>query len=74
MAVRKVSTNVKYTTKPLNSVKQSLPALLTSDHGMVSDIYATLNATHSLRNISVEIHSMYTTNLALAIRSTNLEH
>ena len=42
--------------------------------GLVSDIYATLNATHSLRNISVEIHSMYTTNLALAIRSTNLEH
>jgi hypothetical protein len=42
--------------------------------GMVSDIYATLNATHSLRNISVEIHSMYTTNLARIIRSTNLEH
>ena len=42
--------------------------------GLVSDIYDTLNATHSLRDISVEIHSMYTTNLALAIRSTNLEH
>jgi hypothetical protein len=36
--------------------------------GMVSDIYATLNATHFLRNISVEIHSMYTTNLARIIR------
>jgi hypothetical protein len=45
-----------------------------TDTGLVSDIYDTLNATHSLRNIPVEIRSMYTTNLALATRSTNLEH
>lgn len=55
-------------------VKICLWYRLTSATGLVSDIYDTLNATHSLRNISVEIHSMYTTNLALATRSTNLEH
>jgi hypothetical protein len=59
-----------------NPVAALCPYGQNHDYGelMVSDFYATLNATHSLRNISVEIHSMYTTNLARIIRSTNLEH